>query len=1764
MSLARRTRTRRPLAHAALLASASFLSLTMASEAQAQCVTNNAQPIVNITADGTIVTCTGAVVAETVQINANEVDVEITGGGTNVSGGSNIFAIGDQNEVFVRAGATLTASTVYTLGANSSVLVQGDVIASGINVDGAGSGLFLDTGGTITVAPGNLSVFGSAGSSNTINLRGTLIGSNSTGSYLLRGGNGQQRVFLSGTINVQADGLAMDLGADNDEIYLLAGAVLAGGTGNNILIDGGMGTDRLEIDDSGISHFSSVGIETLVLDPGAGGFRGLSGSHADVTQFSVASGTVNVTNLAALGQATSNVLIVAGAQLNLSQTSAGSFNHVLSGSGTLALNSAGAPYTFGGTGSTFDGNFFIGAGNTAILATSDALGTATITNGGTLRFEGIDLANDISGTGEVIVTGNNNSRLSGANTFGGGLDIQGGVLDVDSVVSLGTGSITSTGAFGVLGVGNTVDEVLANNLTGNLALVKAGAGVLELTGTNSYAGGTLINGGAIRVDDFARLGSGQVLSGVDGSLILDFNGAGQLLQTTPFLTGNGAFIKEGSGDVVIDVANSYTGGTTIRAGRLGLNDGGALGTGTIQIDTGAELGVGGIVLNNDLTGSGLVRKTASNTAEFYGNNTGFTGTIRIAGGDLLVTSGDALGSGTLQIDSGTSVIVNAVADSTVAANLTGDGLFDKAGAGKVTLTGEGTQFGGTIGIQNGTLQIGGDQNIGTSPGGVFINTQGTLQIDTAGSTNLATVVYGSGNVVKTGAGTVFMTGANTYSGGTDIQQGAIRVTDVSVLGTGAITVQAGAALDLSIAGAQTLAQAVTGAGILRKSDQGDLALLSNGLAGGVDIVGGRVIISTAAALGGGPVMTAVDTQLVFDNTTTETMGNLVSGAGTLTKNGSGVLVIQNANSYTGGTIINAGRLGLNNGQGLGTGDVLVLQGAQLSLGGVTVANAISGAGQVVKTANNTGVLTGANTYSGGTDIQQGNLLVNTPGSLGSGGVAMAAGTSLIVDYGGSTAIAMANVITGTGALVKDGSGTLVIQNANSFTGGTTINAGRLGLNDGHGLGTGNVLIQQGAQLSLGGVTVANAISGAGQVVKTANIVGTLTGTNTYSGGTDIQQGSLRVTSPDALGTGTVQSATGTSLIVDYAGTANIAMANVITGTGALVKDGSGTVVMNTASNTYGGGTTINAGRLGLNFGDALGAGAVVIAGGAELGIGAVTYANATSGDGRIVKTGGGTATLTGANTHTGGLDIQGGSVAVSSTAALGTGAVSIASGASLDYTNAASATFANGLSGAGAFNKQGAGQLAFSTNFTLGSLNLGAGRTRINTVATTNITVASGAALDGTGRIVGNLVNNGTVAPGNSIGTLTVQGNYTHNANSVLEIEFDANGNIDLLDVTGNAVLNGGTLRFVAIGAAEGQGGTFLRTGGSLTGTFATVETVGAQLPLAVFYQPNAALMAPSVLTARPSTFNAQSLAAADTALGFIDSIGVVDARHGRGNRLWLSGFGAWGSRSASGSTLAYDHDTRGMSGGINLDLGSNVTLGAAFGWADGEISLGSNGGSGDQKHTLGSLTARYQGEGLTLGAGAVVGSVDQSTVRNVSFNGFAGSVDGATDSTIYGGFVEAGVPLGATGSWNFEANMRGTVIHQEQDGYTESGTSPLRLRLDDLATTSLEGQARLTATTRLWDASRGAEEDAAGLDLRLDLGGRYLGLQGERAIPVVFAVSDAGIVLQGDTRDTLQGIGGVALDYTSSSGARITLGYRGEFGRTDRHTVQAGVSFAF
>jgi len=1706
------TSPRKLIRNVGLLVSASVLSLVLAGEAQAQCIVNSpaGASLNNLPTDADV-DCTGVTTGQTIIANGISADIDVAAGAS--FNNSTIAINGPDTRVYfgVNGGATTTVqnlalATAIGASATNVRFFNADVTNLEAHIDGQQTNLRFLNGTTVTATPGNILLTGATnnggpGGNGILSLEGgssvTAIGAGN-GSYLLTTGTGNETVFLiDSSVAAAADGLLLATGAGSDLINIWGNSTLAGGSGT-LSIDGGTEFDRIRwrggtaaiVHDVDVSNVEEAVFESL----SASAPLVMRGTASYDTVFIGGGATTRFDDIAALGANNAGVQVVSGSTLELNANAITTFNHVFTGSGTI-LQTEGVNI-YSGNSAAFAGTLIVNF-NRAILTNSNAMGTADIVNNSLLFFGDFVLANDISGTGQVAQSGPGVGTLSGNNTFTGDLGILAGGVRLTNVNAGGANNTIrgiNPGTYS-LELAIATDGTLSNNIGSGIALTKTGAGVVTLTGTNTYAGGTTIDGGALRVDDFARLGTGAVIANAGTSLILDYNGAGQLLQTTPFMTGAGSFIKEGTGDVVMGQTSTYTGGTIIRAGRIGLNNGDALGSGAIEVQAGAVLGVGNIALGNDISGQGSVVKTASGQAILSGNNSLFSGTLDVQDGQVYVTSAAALGNGFVTVAQGASVHVDTTLGSTVfGGSMSGGGTLEVSGGNSLHLLSS-NQLTGVVDVFQSTLQVEGGSNIGSAAVQLSGNSS-RLYLDTGQFTALGNTISGSGGVIKTGTGTVFMTGNNTYAGGTAIQQGAIRVTDTSFLGSGAITVLAGAALDLSIAGQQTLNQAISGAGVLRKSDQGDLTLLGNSLTGGVDIVGGRVIVNSAAALGGGDVTTAADTQLVFDNTATEGISNLISGAGTLTKNGTGLLAVNTANSYTGGTLVNAGRLVVNDSGALGTGTVLILQGAEVGLGGVTLANDIGGAGRVIKTANNTGSLTGVNSYSGGTDIQQGTLVVASPAALGTGGVAIAAGAVLNLVYTGSTNVALNNVLGGAGSLVKDGSGTVVMNASNSYTGGTTINAGRLGLNLGDALGTGGVTINSGAELALGDISLANALTGAGRVLKTSAGNTVLTGANSFSGGLDILAGNVTAASVGSLGTGAITTVAGSSLTVGNG--ANQMLANALTGAG------------------------------------------------------------------RLVKTGNGDLTMTG-NALTGGLTISAGRVLASGTSGTGTGAVAIASGAELVYTAAANTTFANGLSGAGTLRKLGAGQLLFANPFSVGLLAVDAGSVRLNTTLTGAATVGAGGRLDGTGQVTGTLTNNGVVAPGNSIGTLTVQGNYVHNAGSVLEIEFDGNGGIDLLAVSGTATLNGGTLRFISTTGAEGSGGTFLTAGGGVTGTFATVETVGAALPLAVIYQPTSAIMAPSVLTARPSTFNAQSHAAADTALRFIGVQPGNDSPAQQGRRLWLSGFGGWADRSATAATLAYGHNSQGLAGGFNLPLGDTLTLGASLGWAHGDITLGQNGGGGTQSSVLGGVSLRYAANnGTSLAAGVIGGKVDQSTLRNVSFSGFAASVDGETDGTLWGGYAAAHLPLRERGDFALAADLRASLIQHSQDAYVESGNSPLRLSVGDLNTTTAEAEAWLTGAYTLIDRTRGGQESDEALVLRGELGTRYLGALGDRAIPVAFAASNAGVTLAGDRRDGVLGLGGVGLTYTTHQGISFDLGYRAELGQQDSHAVRGTISLRF
>ena len=340
---------------------------------------------------------------------------------------------------------------------------------------------------------------------------------------------------------------------------------------------------------------------------------------------------------------------------------------------------------------------------------------------------------------------------------------------------------------------------------------------------------------------------------------------------------------------------------------------------------------------------------------------------------------------------------------------------------------------------------------------------------------------------------------------------------------------------------------------------------ANSFSGDTTISNGTLQVGnggTTGQLGSGAVVN--NAALIFNRSNGHTVGNAISGTGTLTKAGAGTTTLTGANSYSGTTTIMAGTLQIGNGGTtgtLGTGDVMnsgVLTFNRSN--SLEVANAISGAGALRKSGSGTTTLTGTNSYTGTTTITAGTLQIGnggTTGTLGTGAVI----NNGVLSFDRSDALTVAGAISGTGNVTQIGAGTTTLTGTNSYTGGTTISAGMLQIGDGGTAGsiTGNVIndgvlgINRADAIFFDGV-----ISGSGELRQLGSGTTTLTADNTYTGGTVIAAGTLQVGNGGTtgqLGSGAVTN--NGSLIFNRSDA--ITVANAIDGSGFANEDRRGDV-----------------------------------------------------------------------------------------------------------------------------------------------------------------------------------------------------------------------------------------------------------------------------------------------------------------------------------------------------------------------------------------------------------------------------------------------------------------------------------------------------------------------------------------------------------------------------------------------------------------------------
>ncbi|EDJ5979769.1 fibronectin-binding autotransporter adhesin ShdA [Salmonella enterica] len=313
----------------------------------------------------------------------------------------------------------------------------------------------------------------------------------------------------------------------------------------------------------------------------------------------------------------------------------------------------------------------------------------------------------------------------------------------------------------------------------------------------------------------------------------------------------------------------------------------------------------------------------------------------------------------------------------------------------------------------------------------------------------------------------------------------------------------------------------------------------------------------------------------------------------LTKQGDGTLILSNTGNDYGDTEIDGGILAAKDAASLGTGDVTIAENATLALSQGTLDNNVTGGGKIVKTGNDELIVTGDNTYSGGTTITGGTLTADHADSLGTGAIV----NSGVLQVGEGE---LENTLSGSGALVKTGTGELTLSGDNTYSGGTTITGGTLTADHADSLGTG--VIANSGVLQVGEGELENTLSGSGSLVKTGTGELTLSGDNTYSGGTTIDDGVLIAANVNALGGGDVDNA-GT-LKLDAEGEFNLA--NVTTQSGATTELAKGTT-LNVDSLTQQADSTLNIDLSKANGESAITAGSVTLGGTLNVtGIGSVT------------------------------------------------------------------------------------------------------------------------------------------------------------------------------------------------------------------------------------------------------------------------------------------------------------------------------------------------------------------------------------------------------------------------------------------------------------------------------------------------------------------------------------------------------------------------------
>lgn len=555
-------------------------------------------------------------------------------------------------------------------------------------------------------------------------------------------------------------------------------------------------------------------------------------------------------------------------------------------------------------------------------------------------------------------------------------------------------------------------------------------------------------------------------------------------------------------------------------------------------------------------------------------------------------------------------------------------------------------------------------------------------------------------------------------------------------------------------------------------------------------------------------------------------GILSLGANNAAGAGTASLTVSGGQVDVGSTNQSLVSVNLTGGSITGTTGVLTTTGSAINAQSGDISATIGGNIGINKTTAGTVILTGTNTYTGATTIGAGTLQIGNGGTSGSIAATSGVTNNATLAYNRSDALSAGYVISGSGSLVKDGTGVLTLTNANTYTGATTINNGTLQI--GNGGTTGSIAntsgITNNATLAYNrgdALTVGYAISGSGSVVKDGAGTLTLSGTNTYSGGTTLNSGTLVINNGSALGSGALAAFNGTTIsLITSSGTGtaiNLSGSNaVVTLLSNQLSSGYTSSITGTADQTLqiSGTNVVNMNATTRQFAGF--AGTVNIVSGASIADRSSTTTWINGGDGTLFNVDGYMSSRNGGTWALGGLTGSG-------TLTMGTAG---SSNIGLNYTvgarNDASNTFsgviqdgdtANGKTvsltkvGTGTLTLNGANTYTAATTISGGTLALGSSGSLASTAIINNATfdvstvsgytVNSGQTLSGSGIVIGATTINGSLNPGNSPGVLTFNNDLTLAGTANFEINGAARGTEHDAVNVGGTLTYGGVLNLV-------------------------------------------------------------------------------------------------------------------------------------------------------------------------------------------------------------------------------------------------------------------------------------------------------------------------------------------------------------------------------